>query len=78
MAYQGSAQAYASVVQHNVMIPMRDGAKLATEIYFPAMDGQIVAGRFPVILERTPYDKYRPDMVVNGHYFAKRGYVCAV
>jgi putative CocE/NonD family hydrolase len=78
MAYQGSAQTYTSVVQHNVMIPMRDGTKLATEVYFPAMDGQIVAGRFPVILERTPYDKYRPDLVVNGHYFAKRGYVCAV
>jgi putative CocE/NonD family hydrolase len=45
------------VVQRDVMIPMRDGVRLATDIYLPALGGAAIAGRFPVILERTPYDK---------------------
>src|ERR1700683_5154737 len=39
----------------NVMVPMRDGVQLATDIYLPAAGAQ--GGRWPVILERTPYDK---------------------
>lgn len=78
MPYQGSPQLYDSLVQENVMVTMRDGVRLATDIYLPAMDGKAVAGKFPVILERTPYDKHRPDLVANGQYFARRGYVCAV
>ncbi|MBV8169449.1 MAG: CocE/NonD family hydrolase [Alphaproteobacteria bacterium] len=34
------------------MVAMRDGVRMATDIYRPAVDGP-----FPVILERTPYDK---------------------
>src|SRR5204863_140701 len=34
------------------MVAMRDGVRLATDIYLP--DGP---GPFPVLLERTPYDK---------------------
>lgn len=41
----------------DVMVPMRDGIRLATDVYRPARDGEPVAGRFPVILERTPYGK---------------------
>ncbi len=78
MPYQGSPQLYASLVVKNVMVTMRDGVRLATDIYFPAIDAKIVTGTFPVILERTPYDKRRPDLVANGQYFAGRGYVCAV
>lgn len=36
----------------NIMVPMRDGVHLATDVYLPAGDGP-----FPVLLERTPYDK---------------------
>ena len=35
-----------------IMVPMRDGIRLATDVYLP--DG---AGPFPVILERTPYGR---------------------
>ncbi|HXB69772.1 MAG TPA: CocE/NonD family hydrolase [Candidatus Acidoferrales bacterium] len=41
----------------NVMVAMRDGVKLATDIYRPARNGALVEGKFPVILERTPYNK---------------------
>ena len=40
------------IVERDVMIQARDGVRLATDIYRP--EG---AGPFPVILERTPYDK---------------------
>jgi putative CocE/NonD family hydrolase len=41
----------------DVMVPMRDGVRLATNIYLPARNGAAIAGRFPVILDRTPYNK---------------------
>ena len=34
--YQGSHQEYDVICQRDVMIPMRDGVNLATDIYFPA------------------------------------------
>jgi predicted acyl esterase len=44
------------VVERDVMVPARDGVLLATDIYRPDD-----AGRFPVLLERTPYDKSAPS-----------------
>ncbi|WP_367717853.1 CocE/NonD family hydrolase [Nitratireductor sp. GISD-1A_MAKvit] len=45
------------VVHRDVMIPMRDGVRLATDIYRPAGDGEAAHDPLPVIFERTPYDK---------------------
>jgi uncharacterized protein len=45
------------VVMKNVMVTMRDGTKLATDIYRPAKNGAAIPGKFPVIMERTPYNK---------------------
>lgn len=45
------------VVHRDVMIPMRDGVRLATDIYRPARGGEPLDGSLPVIFERTPYDK---------------------
>lgn len=44
-------------VHRDVMVTMRDGIRLATDIYRPARDGQPEDRTFPVIFERTPYDK---------------------
>ena len=77
-SYQGSYQQYDAICQSNVMIPMRDGVRLATDIYLPALNGQLASGKFPVILERTPYDKAGSGNVTNGTYYARRGYVCAI
>jgi uncharacterized protein len=44
-------------LRSNVMVPMRDGVHLASDVYLPARDGEPIAAAFPVILERTPYDK---------------------
>jgi uncharacterized protein len=61
-------------IEKNVMVPVRDGVKLATDIYRPARDGQPLAGRFPVIVERTPYDKEGGGNVRRGIAFAQHGY----
>jgi putative CocE/NonD family hydrolase len=58
--------------KETVMIPMRDGVKLATDIYFPIGEDS----RWPVILIRTSYDKKAAAMEAG--YFAMRGYVVAV
>lgn len=53
-----------------VMIPMRDGVKLAADIQRPD-----APGKFPVILGRTPYGRYSKDAFARAEYFAQRGYV---
>ncbi|MEX2178310.1 MAG: CocE/NonD family hydrolase [Gemmatimonadaceae bacterium] len=47
----------ATIVKRDVMVPMRDGIRLGTDVYLPNDDGT----RYPVILERTPYDKTAPS-----------------
>ena len=65
---------YGVVIAKDVMAPMRDGVRLATDIYFPAMDGKTVEGRWPTILQRTIYDKSSVEYA-NPEYFCKRGYI---
>ncbi len=55
-------------VDHNVMVPMRDGAKLATDVYRP-----VAPGTYPAILKRTPYGK--DSLADEGTFFAQHGYV---
>lgn len=56
-------------VEKNIMVGMRDGVNLATDVYLPAGDVQ----KLPVILTRTPYDKKGTKSY--GEYFAANGYV---
>lgn len=62
----------------NLMLPMRDGVRLATDIYRPARGGEPLAERHPVLLQRTPYDKRGARLVEDALYFAQRGYVVAL
>lgn len=66
----------ALLAEQNVMITMRDGIKLATNIWRPARNGVAVSEKFPVLLLRTPYDKNA--RAPQAPYFAERGYVVAV
>lgn len=58
-------------VEKNVMVPMRDGVRLATDIYFPSKEN----GTSPTIIIRLPYNK---ETYVRGieaaKFFATRGY----
>jgi hypothetical protein len=44
-------------VRHDIMVRMRDGVLLATDVYLPARGAQVIRTRVPAILERTPYGK---------------------
>jgi putative CocE/NonD family hydrolase len=51
----------------NQMVCMRDGVKLATDIYLPRQ----LRGSLPVVIERTPYDKSKPsrsEKRLDGHH----------
>ena len=60
-------------VEKDLMVPMRDGVKLATDIFYP-----IGLDKAPVILVRTPYGK-NMGMIGGKQNFAKvmagRGYI---
>ena len=65
---------YGIVLAKDVMVEMRDGIRLASDIYRPARDGQLVDGRFPTIMLRTPYDKTDRRYVEIADFFTPRGY----
>ena len=77
----GSRPEYGIVASHDVMVEMRDGVRLATDIYRPAgPDGSPVEGRFPTLLGRTSYDKRNPVLWVEpvARFFTRHGYVTVV
>jgi putative CocE/NonD family hydrolase len=62
------------VVEKNVEVKMRDGVILRADVYQPAEEG-----KYPVLLERTPYDKSNKDLGVNFAVKAVgRGYVVII
>jgi putative CocE/NonD family hydrolase len=65
------------VIARDVMVPMRDGVRLATDVYRPAAGGEPLPGPFPAILGRTSYDKTAGPMWVEpvADFFTRRGYV---
>jgi putative CocE/NonD family hydrolase len=54
-------------VETGVKVPMRDGVVLIADVYRPRVEG-----RFPVLLERTPYDRRDPETAL---LLASHGYV---
>jgi putative CocE/NonD family hydrolase len=59
------------VVEHGVAMKTRDGVTLRSDIYRPAGEGA-----FPVLLQRTPYDKN--NAAAFGREAALRGYMVVV
>jgi len=52
---------YGVHLEDGIMVPMRDGVRLATDVYLPSDADGILPGPWPVILERTPYGRNRPS-----------------
>lgn len=48
-------------LEDGIMVAMRDGIRLATDVYLPTNGTEILDGPWPVILERTPYGRHRPS-----------------
>jgi uncharacterized protein len=66
-----AAETYAVTIEHDVSATMRDGTILHADVYRPRADGT-----FPVLLERTPYDK--SGSAGFGVKAAARGYAVIV
>lgn len=64
------------VILKNVMVPMRDGVQLATDVYLPADGTQPRAG-LPAILARTSYDKSLISWV-DPTWYIPRGYAVVI
>ena len=63
-------------LEKSIMIPMRDGTRLSTDLYFP----EGATGKLPVILFRDPYNKKRgrertPNQAT--YMYASHGYIVA-
>ena len=63
-----AAEQYAVTYERNVPVKMRDGVILRADIYRPTADG-----KFPVLLQRTPYNK--DDGLDFGLKAAQHGFV---
>jgi putative CocE/NonD family hydrolase len=64
-------------LKKSVMVPMRDGVRLSTDLYFPQNEDK----KMPVILIRTPYNKkdFRDRKESPQAYkFASQGFVVAI
>jgi len=67
------------LVTRNIPVEMRDGVRLATDVFHPTRDGQPRAGRLPALLIRTPYNKDEVEAALGyNRWFAQRGYVCVI
>jgi uncharacterized protein len=66
----GAAEHYDVQIERGVAVKMRDGAVLRADIYRPKAEG-----RFPVLVERTPYNKAVCDFCLRA---AARGYVAII
>jgi hypothetical protein len=69
-----------AIVEQKVMMPMRDGTRLATDIYRPKTDGKV-----PIIFSRTPYNfnswgdgERRTRTAQRAYEAVKRGYAYVV
>ncbi len=62
---------YAVQVEPGVHVKLRDGIQLVADIYRPIADG-----RFPVLLQRTPYN--RAGESAMAHFLASNGYVVVI
>ncbi len=63
---------YKMRIERNVLIPMRDGVRLAADLFRPDSDG-----KFPVIIQYEPYRKDDVSYTTGSWfgYFAERGFV---
>ncbi len=64
----------AVTVVRDVMVPMRDGVHMATDIFFPP--GCDRSAPHPVLLHRTPYNKIEAERMTSyAPWFARHGYI---
>ncbi len=61
------------ILEENVEMTARDGTILRSDVFRP-----VKAGRYPVLVSRTPYDKSRAIYRRVAAFMASHGYVCVL
>ncbi|NQW21277.1 MAG: CocE/NonD family hydrolase [Chloroflexi bacterium] len=66
---------YGVIIERNIEVPMRDGTILRADVWRPDFDGE-----FPVLIERTPYNKgtSSESNLKAGEFYGSHGYVTVV
>jgi uncharacterized protein len=64
--------------ESNLLLRVRDGVGLATDIYRPARHGVPFEEPLPILLQRTPYDKTSERFVATADFFCRHGYIVAL
>jgi uncharacterized protein len=57
------------LIEKNIMVLMRDGVKLATDVYRPVEEGPV-----PMLLSRTSYNKDLPQTAIDPSRAVQAGY----
>ncbi len=70
---EASKPQFGVVLARNVGMRARDGAWLATDVWRPASEGELLPGPFPAVLVRTPYN--RTALLEAGEFWARHGYL---
>jgi len=66
---------YGVTVVRDVPVRMDDGVVLRADVRLPAQNGRPAAGRFPVLVTQTAYNKALPMLNMADDYLVERGYV---
>ncbi|GAA1540994.1 CocE/NonD family hydrolase [Actinomadura kijaniata] len=74
-AWRKRPAAYDVATEKDIVLTMSDGTELVADVRRPARGGRPVAGRFPVIVTMTPYNKTLPGANMASDHLVKRGYV---
>ena len=82
VAPAGAQQSGGPVARSSLYVPVRDGTRLAINVYRPAVDGRPVATRLPTIFAFTPYrarylDKGKTVETFDQEIFGFRALVAA-
>ena len=66
------------VEQRDLMVAVRDGVRLAANVFLPGRDGAVTQGRFPTVVARTPYGKDFGTAAALPTHFVPHGYAVVV
>ncbi len=85
-AYQGYSEAvYDGYELQSLYVPMRDGTKIAVDVFRPTLNGELAIEKLPVLWMHTPYHRRNYGRGLTGENYpgkalklSKYGYVVAV
>jgi len=66
------------IEQRDLQVGMRDGVRLATNVFLPGRDRRVAAGQYPAVVARTPYGKDFGTIATLHTHFVPFGYAVVI